>query len=114
MDSLGRNESMIIVSLTSWPKRICNVATVLKSILNQSVRPNIIQINLSLDEFPEKNGLPPDLTELLIQNSEIYIEWVNGNDGVFKKIIPTLKKHYGENYLLISIDDDVIYHNCWI
>lgn len=42
---------MIIVSLTSWPKRIGNVATVLKSIVEQDIKADLIQINLSRDEF---------------------------------------------------------------
>ena len=94
---------MIIVSLTSWPKRIGNVATVISSLLNQDVQPDIIQLNLSEDEFKNKEeNLPEDLIDLIANNSNIIIEWVKGNDGVFKKIIPTLKKHYGENYFLLS------------
>ena len=84
---------MIIVSMTSWPKRIGNVATVVQSLLNQDVKPDIIQINLS---------------------PEVQIEWVDRNDGVFKKIIPTLKKYYNEDYLLLSVDDDWIYRHDYI
>lgn len=106
---------MIIVSLTSWPKRIGNVATVVKSLLNQDIQPDIIQINLSKDEFKNKElDLPEDLVELVKNNKTVEIEWVKGNDGVFKKIIPTLKKHYGEDYYLLSVDDDYIYRNDYI
>lgn len=111
---MTEDNKQIIVSLTSWPKRISNVATVVKSILDQDVHPDIIQINLSIDEFPKYEGLPADLLSLITQHHEVQIEWVDRNDGVFKKIIPTLKKHCGEDYLLLSIDDDVIYHNGWI
>lgn len=105
----------IIVSLTSWPKRIGNVAEVVKSLLLQDLEPDIIQINLSIDEF--KNGvddLPDELKTLLEKESRVEIEWVNGNDGVFKKIIPTLKKHQGEEYLLLSVDDDWLYRHDYI
>lgn len=105
---------MIIVSLTSWPKRIGNVATVLKSIVEQDIKADLIQINLSRDEFPNCEGIPDDLLDLMKVHPEIQIEWVDGNDGVFKKIIPTLRKHYGEDYYLISIDDDLIYRSDWI
>lgn len=104
----------IIVSMTSWPKRIGNVATVVQSLLNQDVHPDIIQINLSRNEFPHESGLPSDLIQLIVYNPEVQIEWVDGNDGVFKKIIPTLKKHYGEDYLLLSVDDDWIYRHDYI
>ena len=105
----------IIVSLTSWPKRIENVATVVKSLLDQEVQPDIVQINLSEDEFKNKEtDLQDDLRELLKTDGRVEIEWVKGNDGVFKKIIPTLKKHQGEDYLLLSVDDDWIYRNDYI
>ena len=106
---------MIIVSMTSWPKRICNVAAVVKSLLNQEVKPDIIQINLSEDEFKNKElDLPEDFRNILSESENLEIEWVKGNDGVFKKIIPTLKKHYGEDYLLLSVDDDWIYRKDYI
>lgn len=105
----------IIVSMTSWPKRICNVAAVVKSLLDQDVEPDIVQINLSEDEFENKElDFPEDLKMLLAENKKVEVHWVKGNDGVFKKIIPTLKKHYGEEYLLLSVDDDWIYRRDYI
>ena len=41
---------MIIVSLTSWPKRIFNVPIVLKNILNGTLKPDYIELNLSSEE----------------------------------------------------------------
>ena len=41
----------IIVTLTSWTKRIGNVSMVVKSLLEQDIEADIIQINLSEDEF---------------------------------------------------------------
>ena len=105
----------IIVSMTSWPKRIGNVATVVKSLLDQSLPPDIIEINLSKDEFPNREeDFPEDLKEVIKHEPRIDIEWVDGNDGVFKKIIPTIKKHYGEDYYLLSVDDDWVYSNDYI
>ncbi len=115
MEKIWGYGSMLIVSLTSWPKRIGNVATVLRSLLNQDVQPDVVQVNLSEDEFKNKeDDLPNDLQELVKSDSRVQIEWVKGNDGVFKKIIPTLKKHYGEDYYLLSVDDDWIYRHDYI
>lgn len=105
----------IIISMTSWPKRINNVKTVIESLLDQELQANIIELNLSLDEFPNKeDSLPTDLLKLIENNKQIEINWVEGNDGVFKKIIPTLKKFYGEEYYLLSVDDDWIYRRDYI
>lgn len=113
---MGRNESRrIIVSMTSWIKRIGNVKTVLESLLNQDIKADLIELNLSLEEFPDKEkNLPNDLADLIENYPEIEINWLEGNDGVFKKIIPTLKKFYGEKYYLLSVDDDWIYRRDYI
>lgn len=104
----------IIVSMTSWPKRINNVAPVVYSILKQTVKPDSIELNLSEEEFPNHNyDLPEDL-QILIENKLINVNYVPRNIGVFKKIIPTLMKYYGEDYYLLSIDDDWIYNKNYI
>lgn len=108
-------QKKIIVSLTSWTKRIKNVPAVIKSLLDQELKPDIIQINLSKEEFPNKEkDLPEELNQLVKNNPLIDIEWLDENTGVFKKIIPTLKKHYGEDYFLFSVDDDYIYRKDYI
>lgn len=96
--------------MTSWKLRIGNVAPVLKTILNQTVKPDLIELNLSIEEFPNKEEeLPEDLKQLMEDNKIIEINWCEGNTWTFKKIIPTLKKFYGEKYYLVSIDDDYLY-----
>lgn len=107
---------LIIVSMTSWEKRINNVKTVVSSLLDQRLMPDYIELNLSKDEFPLQNkSLPTDLYEFVVQHNDIVeINWCDGNDGVFKKIIPTIKKFLGQNYYLLSVDDDWIYRNDYI
>ena len=107
---------MIIVSLTSWTKRIGNVKAVVESLIDQSLKPDRIEINLSIDEFPGRmNDLPDDLIKLVNDNSNVVkVNWVNGNDGVFKKFIPVLKKYPLEDFYLLSCDDDWIYRNDYI
>jgi len=105
----------IIVSMTSWPKRINNVATVINSLLNQNIEPDLIELNLCIIEFPNKEkDLPKELNILMSKNKKIEINWVEKNTGVFKKIIPTIKKFYGLNYYLLSVDDDYIYRKDYI
>jgi hypothetical protein len=104
---------MIIVSLTSWKKRINNVSAVINSLLNQTLKPDKIILNLSYDEFQNKEkDLPAEL--LSIKNDIFEINWVKENTNVFKKIIPTIQKFYGKEYILFSCDDDWIYGNHYI
>lgn len=112
---LNEKKNKIIVSLTSWPKRIFNVATVINSLLNQEIKPDLIELNLSILEFPnKKKNLPNELDLLIKKNKNVEINWVQKNTGVFKKIIPTIQKFYGMKYYLLSVDDDWIYTKRYI
>ncbi len=115
INSCKKKKNKIIVSLTSWNKRIVNVYDVLKSILNQDTPPDLIELNLCEIEFPNKeNDFPQKLLLLLKENEKIEINWVKKNTYTFKKIIPTIKKYFGKKYYLLSVDDDWIYRKDYI
>lgn len=99
----------IIITMTSWAQRIGNVATVLSTIQKQTLKPEIININLSLVEFPNKEqDLPQNLKDLIAQDETITINWLDGvNRRQWKKIIPSFIKY--PNDALICIDDDRLY-----
>ena len=100
----------IIVTFTSWKKRIKNIPKVLDTILKQTMLPWKIVLNLSSSEFPNKEGdLPEDVVSYLKKNNvEIY--WVDGeNTRQWKKIIPTMKR-YPDKWT-VCIDDDRLYDN---
>ena len=93
---------MIIVSLTSWKKRIANTSKVIFSLMNQTVKPDKIILNLSYDEFANKeNDLPEEL--LLLQNVIFEINWVKEN-------IPTFIQFLHESSLA-DISDDLAYNS---
>ena len=97
----------IIVSLTSWKKRIQNVPMVIQSILTGTKPPDKIVLNLSTEEFSLKDKELPTYLLMLKETNKIEINWVKENTKAFKKIIPTMKL-YPES-IIISIDDDIIY-----
>lgn len=107
----------IIVSLTSWKKRIEKIDVTLNSILHQTLLPDSIELNLSLEEFPNKEkDLPEKIQSFLNEHKNmINCNWCEGNTRTFKKIIPTLKKYVNEDtYYIVSIDDDFIYREDYI
>jgi hypothetical protein len=109
------NNELVIISMTSWKKRINNVSRVVYSILKGSILPDKIICNLSIDEFPLKEKeLPLDL--LLFQKTTCFeINWVKENTKAFKKIIPTIQNYFDKpNTIVISIDDDMIYPKSFI
>ena len=108
------NNKRIIVSMTSWKKRINNVSKVVYSLYKNSLCPDSIELNLSSDEFINKEqDLPEDLLTLVAANI-LTINWVKEDTGVFKKFIPVLKKYPNEDFYLFSCDDDWLYNNNFI
>lgn len=106
--SYTSDTSGIIVTMTSWPKRIKNVAKTLKTILDNNVLPEKIIVNLSTDEFPGKeSNLPNELVLLSQKNPIIEFHWLKHNTTVWKKIIPTIVRFKNAN--VICIDDDRLY-----
>lgn len=103
-----------IVTLTSWPKRINNLPIVLDSILKQTILPYKICINLSIEEFPQKEkSIPSNVMDFIHEHNDIIeIHWLIHNTKTWKKIIPTLYRYPHD--CIICIDDDLIYPNDFI
>lgn len=97
---MNTTKERVIVSLTTWERRITNLPTVLDSIFSQSVVPDRVVLNLSYLLV-----LPDEIAEYLSSHN-VEINRVD-DTKVYKKIIPTLKKYPDD--CIISIDDDWIY-----
>lgn len=93
----------VVVTMTSWTKRIGNCVPVIRALLNNTVKPDIVFLNLSEEEFPNKEAnLPLDLVKLSRVEPTFQINWVSGpNTKTMKKVFPILP--------LIEDDDIVIY-----
>ncbi|MBD5521756.1 MAG: hypothetical protein HDR03_11175 [Lachnospiraceae bacterium] len=97
----------VIVSFTSYPKRIEMVHKVVESLLEQTIRADAILLYLSLDEFPNAES---DLPELLIEMNGKHgfrIIWVKGNLKSHKKYYYALQEYRDD--VIITVDDDTIY-----
>lgn len=94
----------IIVSLTTFGKRIYDVAFTIESIMEQTMKAN--RIILWLDFSLENKSLPLQLEKLKEKGLEIrYYKDIRS----YKKIIPTLQ--LCPNDAIITIDDDLLYEN---
>ncbi len=108
-----KNDEKIIITLTSWKKRILNIPTVLESIQNQTIKPYKIVLNLSSDEFENKEGdIPVEVLDYIRAHDNIQINWIVKNIKSWKKTIPTFKLY--PNDCIICIDDDMLYPNDFI
>ncbi len=99
----------IIISLTSYPERIGTLHFVIKSLLEQTIKPYKIVLYLAIEQFPNKDkDLPLDLLELKNETFEIhYCEDLKS----YKKLIPALKEY--PDKVIITVDDDLIYSKKW-
>ena len=100
----------MIVTLTTWDKRIQNIPTVLNSIYDNTITPTKTVLNLSTVNF--SNKILPTNIEDYIRENNIEIIWHTEDNKVWKKLLPTLQKY--PNELVLSIDDDFIYPNYMI
>ena len=95
----------LIASLTTFPDRINSVATTIKTIMNQTVKADEINLYLAVEQFPNKeNGLPTELLKL--KDFGLQIKFCNDIKS-YKKIIPALKEY--KNDIIITFDDDIYY-----
>lgn len=98
----------IIVSLTSFPKRIEKVDKVIKTLLIQSKKPDRIILWLSKKEFPKlDNDLPVQLTTL--KRYGLQIRWVEEDLKPHKKYYYAMQEF--PNDIVITVDDDMYYHS---
>lgn len=95
----------VIVSLTSYPKRIKKVHIVIQSLLMQSKRADRLILWLAITDFPKREmDLPTRLTKLKKYGLEIM--WCEDIKS-YKKLIPALRMF--PKSVLITVDDDVFY-----
>lgn len=94
----------IIVSLTTYGRRIYQVHLVIESLLEQTLKPNRIILWLDQEEFKRRDDLPLKLIRLC--NRGLQIEFCK-NLRSYNKLIPTLQQYPAS--IVITVDDDVLY-----
>ena len=110
------NREPVYISLTSISSNQDRLYQTLTSIISQSIRPDKIFLFLSeepyiLDKgFKDKKITYGNLLNLIKNNSIIEIKWTK-NIGSYRKLLPLLKEKWEEDCIIITIDDDTVYHN---
>ena len=95
----------LIISLTSYPPRFPSLHLTIKSILDQSIRPDRIIVWIAHDDLAL---LPPACAALGTD-----VEFTPCPDvRSYKKLVYALEQHGG--CYIVSADDDVFYHRKWL
>lgn len=96
----------IIVSMTSYPKRINDVAKSIESLMDQTVKADEIILWLAKEQFPGGvDSLPADIR--VLQKRGLSIKWCD--DLRSHKKYYFAMKEYPED-IVITVDDDLYYY----
>lgn len=99
------DDTNIVCSLTTYPGRINECYYAIKTILLQSVRPNRIVLWLAESQFPNRE-LPDKYKILINLGLEIrYCDDIRSHKKYFYML-----QEQKPNELVITFDDDIIYH----
>lgn len=99
-------EHKVIVSLTSYPKRIDKLWLVIETLLDQTLKPDAIMLWLSREEFSREINLPKKLKDL--KNRGLKIKFSDENLMPHKKYYYTMRNHPESK--VITVDDDMLFH----
>lgn len=104
-ESMSGSKSDVIVSLTSFPKRINSLWMVIECLLRQTVAPSKIILWLSELQFPDKENLPSKLIEQ--QGRGLEIRFVPDDLRSHKKYYYTFLE-FPDSPVILA-DDDILY-----
>lgn len=103
VSSIKHCEHELIVSLTTYGKRLQDVCFTIESLMQQTLKPN--KIILNLDSSARVQPLPIALKNQIKRGLEIKI--IDDSIRSYKKLIPTLKDN--PEAIIITVDDDLLY-----
>jgi hypothetical protein len=112
IENISDNNNKIVVSMTTSPKRIDGIKSLIDSISNQTIIPSAIVINLP-HVFKRTNTIFTNIPDFLLENPLIYINRCD-DIGPSTKIIPTTFLFDDPETIIISVDDDISYRNNFI
>ena len=104
IDSSKLTDREVIVSLTTYPKRMKSIPLVLETIYNQSVRPTRIILWLAKDQYNNPIKVERHLSKFVKRGLEIcYCDDLRAH----KKYYYSMKEN--PEALVITLDDDILY-----
>lgn len=106
-----KRDTKLIVSLTSYPKRLYDIHYTIFSLLNQTVKPDEIILWLAEEQFPNReDDLPNNL--LKMTQYGLTIKWWKEDIKSYKKLIPALIEYPDD--IIVTADDDIYYEKNWL
>ncbi len=100
----------LIVSLTSYPKRMYDIHLCLYSLLTQDLKPDKVILWLAKEQFPHRSkDVPKKVRDL--KKFGLEIKWCSDLKS-YKKLIPALQQY--PDTCIVTADDDIYYPQNWL
>ena len=97
----------IIVSLTTIPPRFRLLNAVIESLVNQTLQPFKIELNIPKTYRNPRYGKAPAINiDSIVDVYECPKDW-----GPATKLLPTLERYWTSNAIIVYVDDDRIYRS---
>ncbi len=106
--NVDQRQHKVIVSLTTYGRRINDVDLTIRSLFKQTYKPDVIVLNLAETEFAP-DSIPRSLK--ILERHGLVINYACDTRS-YKKLIPTLALYPKD--LIITVDDDVLYPDCLV
>jgi hypothetical protein len=107
----------VFVSLTTMRSRLARLPDVIHGLHSQSRRPDRLILNISAEPYMLDTGVNfsdlPQIVRDMFAHGQIEIYRVE-NTGCYRKLLPTLRRFRGTDFLVVTADDDVAYPNQWL
>lgn len=100
-------DQQLIVSLTSYPPRYATLSLTLKTLLSQSVKPDLIVLWIYVGDLAK---LPTSVTSLA--GSDLQIRTTSRDTRSYKKLVHCLTAF--PSAYIVTADDDVYYPGTWL
>ena len=97
----------VVITMTTLPSRIRNIRTTIASLLDQSIAPE--KIILNLPKYSRREQIGYAIPRYLKNHPSILVNEIEEDLGPATKLLPTLKLFEGSDTLIIVADDDEIY-----
>ncbi|CAK0778500.1 hypothetical protein CCP3SC1AL1_990007 [Gammaproteobacteria bacterium] len=99
----------VVVSLTSSPTRITLIKDTLDSIMKQTIKPDLIYLNLPFVFKRTNKKFKYPLPSFITSNTLIVVNQCK-DIGPATKVLPVLEHEQKNETVIISIDDDITYN----
>jgi hypothetical protein len=101
-------EQPVYISLTTMASRMNKINRTINSLIQARVLPTSIYLLISKEPYLLDEGVQQIPDQLLCLVAEGYLQIVyTQNLGPHRKLLPALKRHWGEDVFIATVDDDM-------